>query len=129
MARIDKVAPGVGNFRGTSKSDVASTHWNQIRGVGVDVNGLAEIGPSVSGILGVSIWDQTTRFAKSRIDIMTVGEIVELGAGYAPGQKVYISNVDGTPSAVAGNAAAPANSRYLGTVMDDSRLVVRFAQS
>lgn len=129
MARIDKVAPGVGNFRGTSKSEVAEADWNQIRGVGVDANGLSEIGPSVSGILGVSIFDKTTRRARSRIDIMTVGEIVDLGAGFSPGQKVYVSTTDGTVQAVAGNAAVPVGTKYVGTIMEDGRLVVRFAQS
>jgi hypothetical protein len=125
--RIDKVDPGVGNFRGTSKFDVAEEHWNVARGVGMDANGLSEIGPSVSGLQGLTIYDKTTRRAGSRIDIMTVGEIVDLGPGFSAGQKVYVANATGFLSAVAGNAAAPAASTFVGWVMDDLRLVVRFA--
>lgn len=129
MARIDKTSPGVNNFRGTTKSLVLPANYNKVLGVGLDANGLTDIGPQVTGIVGVAIWDATTRFPKSRIDILTGGEIVEMGTGFNPGQKVYVSNVDGSVSAVAGNAAQPANTKYLGLMLDDSRLVVRFAQS
>lgn len=124
--RFDKVAPGVGNFRGTLKSDWTSGDWDIARGVGIDANGLTEKGASVSGLLGLVIVDKTTRFAKSRIDIMQVGEIVDLGVGFAAGQLVYVDKTSGVLSAVAGNAAAPANSILVGPVMDDLRLVVRF---
>lgn len=127
--RTDKVAPGVGNFRGTLKADWPEADWNVARGVGVDANGLVEKGASVSGILGLVIVDKTCRRAGARCDIMTTGEIVDLGPGFAPGQQVYVTTATGVLSAVAGNAAAPAGSQYVGTVMEDSRLVVRFTQS
>lgn len=124
--RIDKVAPGVGNFRGTLKSDWVEADWNVARGVGLDANGLTEKGASVSGLVGLVIVDKTTRFAKSRIDIMTNGEIVELGVGFAAGQRVIVNNTTGVLSAQAGGTAVPTGSTSVGWVMDDLRLVVRF---
>ena len=124
--RIDKVAPGVGNFRGTLKTDIASGSWNTLLGVGIDANGLVEVGASVSGLVGLVIVDKTNYRAKSRCDINTTCEVVELGAGFSAGQRVIVNNTTGAVSAQAGGAAIPAGSTAVGWVMEDGRAVIRF---
>lgn len=124
--RIDKVAPGVGNFRGTLAVDWAEADWNKAIGVGLDANGLVVKGASVSGIVGVVIVDKTTKRAKSRIDVNQICEIVELGVGFAAGQRIIVNNTTGAVSAQAGGLAVPAGSTALGWVMDDGRAVVRY---
>lgn len=91
MARFDKVDSTIGVTRARLLADAAPEDYDIVLGVGLDVEGRAVLkAVSQSGFVGVTIVDRTKRKAGTPIDIMNIGEIVEV-AGLVAGKKVYLT--------------------------------------
>ena len=116
MARFDKYDPVSGGFRAA----LAASYTGAVApvGVGLDANGRVVVGSGVTGIKGV-ICIPSDKPAGEVVDVMTHGEIVDLGGAAADN---YTANT--TTGAVTG-AAASATQIYVGHTVEADRLIVR----
>lgn len=137
MSRYDKYNPVSGGFRAklaaawTATSGPASvTDLNRILVVGLNGSGQIVKAASVAAASGILIVHAVAAAAGDVHDVMTHGEVVEIGAadmqsGVAPtaGQKLYY---DSTASRLTSTApGAGVNGFYVGQVVEVGRLVVR----
>lgn len=122
MARYDKYDPISGGFRALLANDFSKEDLNKPIGVGLDANGLVVKGAGQSGIRGVMILTKA-RKAGDVVDIMTNGEIVDLGEDdgvtAAAGTKFYAADADGA-------VTSDASANLVGSTVEAQRLVVRF---
>lgn len=127
MSRYDKYDPKNGGYRATLAADYPPELVGHCVGVGHDEDGRLVVGAGESGLKGVLVLTKAYR-ARTRVDVMTSGEIVEFGpsdegseAGVdlaEPG-KNFSAQADGT--VVEGNGGA-----YVGHTVEGQRLIVRF---
>lgn len=122
MARYDKYQPESGGFRARLAADWAAADGTPVA-VGLDVNGRVVPGAGTSGIVGVVVLVGFHKKAGDVVDVMTHGEIVEVGdtgfTGRAAGIAVY-----GVPGTGALTNVATSNVK-LGHMVEASRFVVR----
>lgn len=116
MPRFDKYGPIAGGFRGLLAANY--TGATAVIGVGIDASGHVVVGAGQTGIVGV-INSPLDKKAGAVIDVMTSGEIVEMGlvAG-----TVYTAN---TTTGVVSSAAASATQKVVGFTVEGGRLIVR----
>lgn len=120
MARYDKYDPISGGFRALLAEDFDAANLNKPLGVGLDASGHVVIGDGQTGVLGVLVLTKA-RKAGEVVDIMTSGEIVDLGVGddvTATAGTAYFAAADGAVSSTEGGKA-------LGATVEAQRLVVR----
>ena len=126
LARYDKYEPHGGGFRARLAADWVAADGTPVA-VGIDVNGRVVPGAGTSGIVGVVVLVADSKKAGDVVDVMTNGEIVEVGdtgfTGRAAGIAVY-----GVPGTGALTNVATAN-RKIGHMVEATRLVVRCAGS
>lgn len=116
MARIDKVAAGVGNFRAPLNANV--TGGAAPLGVGLNASGRVVAGAGVTGIVGIIVCPYD-KVAGDPIDVMDRGELVEFGGTAGT---VYTAN---TTTGVISNGAASATQKVIGHTVEGDRLIVR----
>lgn len=140
MSRYDKYGPKTGGFR--APSNIAWAYTAPVAGVeqaandvfrvcGVALNGTGRVIKAASAITAVGIVVvHGPKNAGEILDIMTSGEVIELGTGdiqglTAPtaGTKYYLDFTTGRLTATAPGAGV--NSFYVGTTVEAGRLVVR----
>lgn len=121
MARYDKYDPISGGFRALLAEDFDKANVNKPLGVGLDADGHVVVGGGQTGVLGVLVLTKFRR-AGDVVDIMTNGEIVDLGEGdevTATAGTKYFAGADGTVSTTAEGGV------YIGSTVEAQRLVVR----
>lgn len=122
MARYDKYDPISGGFRALLAEDFPKEDLNKPIGVGLDSSGLVVKGAGQSGIRGILILTKA-RKAGDVVDIMTSGEIVDLGEDdgvtAAAGTKFYAADSGG-------EITSTASGNFVGATVEAQRLVVRF---
>lgn len=136
MSRIDKYGPKTGGFRAplnaawnATSGPAGVTDLNRVIVVALNGSGRLIKATSAATAVGV-VCLGSPKAAGDIVDVMTSGEIVELGVndiqgGTAPtaGTKYYL---DTTASRLAATApAAGTNAFYVGTTVEAGRLVVR----
>lgn len=139
MARYDKYDPKSGGFRAP-----LNANWNATSGpagvtdigrvivVGLNANGRVVKATSGIAAVGVVIVNRAMN-AGEIVDVMTDGEIVELGTADIQGATAPVAgtkyHLDTTASRLATTApAAAAIGFYVGTTVEATRLVVRCQQ-
>ena len=117
MARIDKIIPGVGGFRGPLAA--AYTGSANVVGVGINSSGQVVVGVGVAaiGIVGV-ICSPGSKNAGDIIDVMKAGEIVNFGGTAGT---LYTAN---TTTGAVTTAAASATQISVGFTVEANRLIV-----
>lgn len=141
MSRYDKVGPLTGSFR--APSNIAWTYTAPVAGVeqaandvfrvcGVGLNGSGRIIKATNALTSVGIViAHGPKAVGDVLDVMTNGEVVELGTGDiqgltapAAGTKYYL---DFTTGRLVANAAPTVGTNYfyVGTTVEATRLVVR----
>jgi len=124
MSRYDKYQPESGGFRARLAAAWAAADGTPVA-VGLDVNGRVVPGAGNTGIIGVVVLVGNHKAAGDVVDVMTSGEIVEVGdtgfTGRAAGIAVY-----GVPGTGALTNVATANIK-IGHMVENDRLVVRRA--
>lgn len=138
MARYDKYDPKDGGFRAplnaawnATSGPAGVSDLNRVIVVGLNANGRVVKATTAAAAVGVVVL-AGAKNAGDIVDVMTDGEIVELGVddiqgATAPtaGTKYYL---DATASRLAATApAVAANGFYIGTTVEAGRLVVRAA--
>ena len=126
MARYEKVEPLGGSFRAQLAADWAAADGVPI-GVGLDTTGKVVPGAGNTGILGVVVLVGIQKKAGDIVDVMTDGEIVELGKETAEVDVAAGTVVYGVAATGALTTTATGNVR-LGHTVEASRLVVRAAR-
>jgi glutamyl-tRNA reductase len=118
VARIDKSQSNL-NHRAPLAADVSSSaDYDKVLGVGINTSGQAVLkAASNSGFVGITIVDRTKRRAGQIIDILSLGEIVEV-AGLVAGTKYYLT--------AGGLLSATRSTSYVGYTIEADRLVVEF---
>lgn len=121
MARYDKYDPISGGFRAPLAADwtTASGDVGVVRGVTLDGNGRVVKVAAADTAKGVLVIDQA-KSAGDVVDVMTAGEIVEVGL--AAGTDYYVA-ANATLATTA--PAAGANAVRAGHTVEADRLVVR----
>lgn len=141
ISRYDKYSPKSGGFR--APSNIAWSYVAPIAGVeqvtndvyricGVALNGSGRVIKATTALSCVGIViAHGPKFAGDILDVMTAGEVVELGTGDiqgltapAAGTKYYLDVTTGRLSATAPTPAGT-NFMYVGTTVEATRLVVR----
>lgn len=121
MARIDKTDSAVGIHRAPRAADYDPENdaaYGEVVGCGINASGQALPGDAGnSGFIGLVMQDRTTRRAGQILDIMTLGEIVEV-EGLDAGTKYFVQ-ADGT-------LGETETEVYAGHTVEEDRLVVRF---
>lgn len=115
MARFDKYDPVSGGFR--APLNAAYTGAAAPLGVGINASGRVVAGAGATGVVGV-ICQPADKAAGDYVDVMTQGEIVELG-GVAG--TVYYAH------ATTGAISSTASLYRVGHAVEAERLVVRMA--
>lgn len=122
MARFDKYEPYAGGFRAKLAANWAAADGTPVA-VGLDASGLVVPGGGTSGIVGIVVLVKNHKNAGDVVDVMTHGEIVEVGdtgfTGRAAGIPVYAVIASGALTNV-----ATANIK-VGHMVESDRLVVR----
>lgn len=122
MARFDKYEPYAGGFRAVLAANWAAADGTPVA-VGLDATGKVVPGAGNTGILGVVVLVKNHKNAGDVVDVMTSGELVEVGdtgfTGRAAGIPVY-----GVPGTGALTNVATANIK-IGHMVEADRLVVR----
>lgn len=125
MARYDKYEPKGGGFRAAILADrvksigvIGGTAAECAIGVGLDNAGRVVVGAGTSGIVGVLVLSSDKK-AGDIVDVMTDGEIVEIG-----GTAGTIITAD-TTSGVLGTTAADATHIRCGFIAEVGRMIVR----
>lgn len=127
MARIDKYNPISGGYRAPILAAITSAHDGVIGGgtapiaVGHDSSGRVVPGAGNSGIKGVLCLANKVA-AGDVVDVMTDGEIVEIG-GVAG--TTYTAN---TTTGVISSAAVSATQVSIGHTVEAGRLIVRMGR-
>lgn len=116
MARIDKYQPVAGGFR--APLNAALTGAAAPLGVGLNSSGRVVAGAGQTGIIGV-ICIPGDKGAGDIVDVMTNGELVELGGAAGT---LYSAN---TTTGAISNGAASATQVVVGYSVEADRLVVR----
>jgi hypothetical protein len=116
MARYDKVDPNVGGFRAALAADWSGSDLNKVVGVSLNASGAVVKGTGgQSGFAGVLVLNGA-RVAGTVVDVMKLGEIVEL-TGTVAGTKYY--------AAADGSGLNTTNTNpYVGVTVEADRLVV-----
>lgn len=121
MARIDKTDSAVGIHRAPRNADYdpeADDAYGVIVGCGINAAGKAvPASTEQTGFVGLVIQDRTTRRAGDILDIMTLGDIVDV-EGLAAGTKYFVQ-----PSGLLGTAETEV---YAGHTVEADHLIVRF---
>jgi len=122
MARFDIVEPYAGGFRAVLAADWVAADGTPVA-VGLDSTGKVVPGAGNTGILGVVVLVKKHKKAGDVVDVMTHGQILEVGdtgfTGRAAGIAVY-----GVPGTGALTNVATANIK-IGFMVEADRLVVR----
>jgi hypothetical protein len=122
LARYDKYEPYAGGFRARLAADWVAADGTPVA-VGLDANGRVVPGGGTSGIVGIVVLVADSKKAGDVVDVMTHGEIVEVGdtgfTGRAAGIAVYAVIASGALTNV-----ATANVK-VGHMVEATRLVVR----
>ena len=120
MARIDKTDSAVGVHRAPAAAAVASeADYNKVLGASINASGKAVLkAAGNTGFIGVCLVDRTKRKAGDILDILTLGEIVEV-EGLTAGTKYYLN-------ATTGALQTTRTAIYVGHTVEADRLVVRF---
>jgi hypothetical protein len=122
MARVDKYEPYSGGFRARLAAAWAAADGTPVA-VGLDATGKVVPGGGVSGIVGVVVLVKEFKNAGDTVDVMTSGELVDVGdtgfTGRAAGIPVYAVIASGALTNV-----ATANIK-IGHMVEADRLVVR----
>lgn len=122
MARFDKYEPYAGGFRAKLAANWAAADGTPVA-VGLDSSGLVVPGGGNTGVLGIVVLVANHKNAGDTVDVMTSGEIVEVGdtgfTGRAAGIPVYAVIASGALTNV-----ATANIK-VGYMVEADRLVVR----
>lgn len=116
MARIDKYDPISGGFR--APLNAAYTGAAAPIGVGLNSSGRVVAGAGQTGIIGV-VCCPYDKAAGDIIDVMTSGELVELGGSAGT---VYTAN---TTTGAVTSGAASATQIVVGFTVEADRLIVR----
>jgi hypothetical protein len=122
IARFDLYDPISGGFRAKLAAAWVAADGTPVA-VGLDATGKVVPGAGTTGIVGVVVLVKTSKNAGDVVDVMTGGEIVEVGdtgfTGRAAGIPVY-----GIPGTGALTNVATANVR-IGHMAEADRLIVR----
>lgn len=122
MARFDKYEPYAGGFRAVLAANWAAADGTPVA-VGLDSTGKVVPGAGNTGIVGVVVLVKNHKNAGDVVDVMTHGEIVEVGdtgfTGRAAGIPVYA-----VPGSGALTNVATSNIK-IGHMVEADRLVVR----
>lgn len=120
MARIDKTDSAVGVHRAPAAADVASeADYHQVLGASINASGQAVLkAAGNTGFVGVCLVDRTKRKAGEILDIITLGEIVEV-EGLAAGTLYYLNPATGA-------LQTARTAIKVGHTVEADRLVVRF---
>lgn len=119
MARYDKYDPISGGFRAPLAADWGSGDVAVVRAVTLDGNGRVVKVAAADTAEGALVIDQPMA-AGDIVDVMTAGEIVEVGLAAGT---VYYSKTDATLETAA--PATGANKVKIGRTVEADRLVVR----
>ncbi len=120
MANYDKYDPKAGGFRAALEADWADADLKKVIGVGLNAAGRVVKGAGNTGLVGVLVLTKSLK-AGDIVDIMTDGEIVDLGGN--PGTVMYAAPSDGAVT-----ATSAAGKTRVGHTVKGDRLVVRFGR-
>lgn len=139
MSRIDKYEPLTGGFRAPLAANFAVGDLGKALPVGLDANGRVVVGLGNTGYVGVLVLT-SVKNAGDIVDVMQDGDIVEFtmasGAAAPAGTNFFANAENNTlaPGTGARTATAPftapataaaAGTKFVGTTVEGTRLVVR----